>query len=187
MLWVPSADPGDFFGSATPPRLTGWESQYIQSALKKELWSGSKACKEMKNKKSDNASWQLATIGRTVVGSFFVLVLLSTPVAAENADRQAAQFFDSVMSPYCPGRTLSACPSDDARILRDEIRARLAAGAQPEEVEAELKRRFGDISGGPTGHKSGTIAYIGIALFFVLGSAVLIASLRGKADVKKAD
>ena len=105
-------------------------------------------------------------------------------VVADNIDRTAAQFFDTVMSPYCPGRTLSACPSDDARILRDEIRAKLAAGVSADEVQAQLKTRFGNISGEPDGAGASKMAYVGIIVFFVLGVFLLVLNVRGKGNVE---
>lgn len=53
-------------------------------------------------------------------------------------DRQAEAISRSIMSPFCPGRTVSACPN--AGPWRDEIRKWVAEG-----VDAiEIKRRLGE-------------------------------------------
>ncbi len=116
-------------------------------------------------------------------------VLLFTPlsVLGDEIDRRAAQFFDSVMSPYCPGRTLSACPSDDARVLRDEIRAKIANGIPEAELTMELKSRFGDLSGGPSEGAMNRLAYAGVMVFLFGGMLVLAISIKGKKNVKEAD
>ena len=48
-----------------------------------------------------------------------------------------------LMSPFCPGRTLAACPSPQADQLRQWILLQAAAGASQEEVEQMLFDRFG--------------------------------------------
>lgn len=49
-----------------------------------------------------------------------------------------------LMSPYCPGRTISACPSDQARKLEDHILAEARSGKTREQIETDLRARFGD-------------------------------------------
>ena len=55
---------------------------------------------------------------------------------------------NELMSPYCPGRTISACPSENARKLEDHILAEARSGKSREEIETQLVGRFGtDIIG----------------------------------------
>lgn len=54
------------------------------------------------------------------------------------------QLSNELMSPYCPGRTISACPSGQARKLEDHILAEARAGKTREQIEADLVSRFGD-------------------------------------------
>ena len=49
-----------------------------------------------------------------------------------------------LMSPFCPGRTLAACPSTEADQLRQWILLQAAAGQSREQLEADLLERFGD-------------------------------------------
>jgi len=72
-----------------------------------------------------------------------------------------------LMSPYCPGRTISSCPSKMARQLEDEILALAEQGKTREEIEAQLVERFGSDMIGyrpPPFLIGGTIVVAGIAL-----------------------
>jgi len=62
----------------------------------------------------------------------------------------AAAIARQTMSPFCPGRTLSDCPSEYAAEWRRDIRSLLAQGHTPAEVQDELERRAGaNLSGSP--------------------------------------
>ena len=75
--------------------------------------------------------------------------LLASPALAEQDDpeiaigRQAHELARDLMSPYCPGRTLEACPSPDALAVREEIRAALRAGEAPDSIRERIEARFG--------------------------------------------
>ena len=65
-----------------------------------------------------------------------------------------------LMSPYCPGRTLAECPSPNARVLREEIVARLRTGEPVSSVRRDLIHRFGDdIRGVTTASGLGAIVW----------------------------
>jgi len=51
---------------------------------------------------------------------------------------------NELMSPYCPGRTIAACPSPNARKLEDHILAEANAGKSREQIEQQLVGRFGE-------------------------------------------
>jgi cytochrome c-type biogenesis protein CcmH/NrfF len=110
--------------------------------------------------------------------SFLLLTVFTHSAFAEGSDRESAQFFDSVMSPYCPGMTLSACPSDDARVLRDEIRGQFAQGISKEQILVGLNKKFGNLSGGPSGGAMGGMTYLGILVFFVIGLGIIMLNIR---------
>ncbi|MBL4688679.1 MAG: cytochrome c-type biogenesis protein CcmH [Nannocystaceae bacterium] len=48
-----------------------------------------------------------------------------------------------LMSPYCPGRTIAACPSPNARKLEDHILAEAKTGKSRIEIEEQLVDKFG--------------------------------------------
>lgn len=75
-----------------------------------------------------------------------------------------------LMSPFCPGRTLAACPSPQADQLRQWILFQAAAGQTRGQIEESLFARFGDVmlSQPKTDTGWGVSAYvIPIAGFFV--------------------
>jgi len=68
----------------------------------------------------------------------------------EEVSREALKLFNTVMSPYCPGALLADCTSSKAAVLRDEIRAELARGRDPQEIVDELIVDYGQqILGAP--------------------------------------
>ena len=71
-----------------------------------------------------------------------LLAALAFP--AWSADSWGYQISHELMSPFCPGRTLAACPSTKADELRSWILLQEAAGASREEVEATLVGRYGE-------------------------------------------
>jgi cytochrome c-type biogenesis protein CcmH/NrfF len=81
----------------------------------------------------------------------------------------ATAMFDEIMSPYCPGRTLSACPSEDARKLRTDIEGWFQAGDSKEEVLRKLEGSFGkEITG------EGSSSALGAGALFLLIPAIII-------------
>ena len=64
--------------------------------------------------------------------------------------KRSTDLSSSIMSPFCPGRTLSACPSDQARAVRDEIIELIAQGNDESQVVSILQGKYGDeITGTP--------------------------------------
>ena len=75
-------------------------------------------------------------------------------ISADERDRQAEAISRSVMSPFCPGRTLSSCPNAapwraDIRqwvgegVPADEIRRRLAARVPTQDLTGVPQNRLG--------------------------------------------
>jgi cytochrome c-type biogenesis protein CcmH/NrfF len=85
---------------------------------------------------------------RIALAVFLLSTLLAAPArAADDPEveiaRSAHELARELMSPYCPGRTLEACPSPDALAVREEIRAALRAGEPPESIRSRIEARFG--------------------------------------------
>jgi len=86
-----------------------------------------------------------------------VLLAISLPALAQSELRhsqrlrqEATALSQSLMSPYCPGRLLSDCPSIGAFQLREEIQKRLDAGETSKAIVDDLAYRFGpEIRGVP--------------------------------------
>src|SRR5262245_28803458 len=63
--------------------------------------------------------------------------------AAGEPERVLSELSNELMSPYCPGRTIASCPSEQARKLEDQILAQAQAGRWREQIEESLVERFG--------------------------------------------
>ena len=84
-----------------------------------------------------------------------------------------------LMSPYCPGRTLAACTSDQAAELRQWILLQEAAGASQEEVMAVLEQRFGDvIRSSPEAEGWGLAAWLLPGAVLLVGALAVVGVLR---------
>ena len=91
-------------------------------------------------------------------------------------DTRANELYDEVMSPFCPGRTLSNCPSPQAAQLREQIKQRVAAGSTDEQIKDELYEAYGEVVlGAPRKEGFGLLAYI-LPAFFILAGAVVLVS-----------
>jgi len=91
---------------------------------------------------------------------------------AERVDREARKIFETVMSPYCPGRTIANCPSPDAADLQEAIRDALGEGQTPEQVKEDLFATFGDgIRSVPRASGFGLVAWV------IPGAAILLGAL----------
>ena len=89
------------------------------------------------------------------------------------------QLSREVMSPYCPGRALSDCPSPPAAELRQWIVDQEKAGVSRSEVEQELLRVFGDqLLQAPRAEGMGLVAYVIPAVAFAAGGALVVFFLR---------
>ena len=102
------------------------------------------------------------------------LFILSSFVAAQafasNLDKIAQEISDTSMSPFCPGRTISACPSGDAKNLRDKIKSWLEQGYSEQAVRNQLSMVYGkEVSGKPEFQGLGILAWIIPACFVLLG------------------
>jgi cytochrome c-type biogenesis protein CcmH len=98
---------------------------------------------------------------------------------SEQVNAQARELFNSLMSPYCPGSLLSACPSSQAAVLRDSVRARLQRGQSPDEVRQGLVAIYGnEILASPPFAGLGSVTWMGVALIFLGGFAAAVSWIR---------
>ncbi len=65
-------------------------------------------------------------------------------VSEAEADRRVAALAEELKSPFCPGKTLMTCTSNQAYTLRKEMHEMVLRGLSNDEVIAELKLRYGD-------------------------------------------
>jgi cytochrome c-type biogenesis protein CcmH/NrfF len=132
----------------------------------------------------------MRTKGSLAVILFFFLTLLAGAgsVRAETAEQMSQHTADWVMSPYCPGRTLSACPSEEARALRSEITTWYQAGESEEGVRQKLTARFGeDLLGAPQASGFGMLGWLA-PIIFVPIVGLLLAKVffqKGKGNLEQ--
>ena len=99
--------------------------------------------------------------------------------AAAAPEGWAYQLSHDLMSPFCPGRTLSACSSPQAESLRMWMIVQEASGRSREDVEAELFERYGDVlRPAPRATGFGLAAYVFPVIAFLGGGIVVAVFLR---------
>jgi cytochrome c-type biogenesis protein CcmH/NrfF len=121
-------------------------------------------------------------LGHLIRGSVLTLLILLGASPALAADEEAGWSYrmaGELMSPFCPGRALSDCPSPNAAEMRQWIVAQEEAGVPPEVVEEQLFEAWGDeLRQAPKAEGLGLLAY-GIPLVAgLLGAAVVVVFLR---------
>ncbi len=114
-----------------------------------------------------------------------VALVAHAGLSAVSAQQPAAQqqdaneLFNTLMSPFCPGRLLANCPSVEAELMRGDVRRQLAAGATTEAVVDSLYAIYGDrILGAPRVRGFGLLAWAVPVLALVAGASLLAVWLR---------
>jgi cytochrome c-type biogenesis protein CcmH len=109
----------------------------------------------------------------------------SSPVAASKG--WSAELEHQLMSPYCPGRSLTECPSPQATELRLWIQAQEKAGVPRADVEARLFQQFGEqLRQAPLVQGWGLWAYLVPGVALLAGGAVVAGFLRRQATAAAA-
>lgn len=112
----------------------------------------------------------------------------------DEIERQAEAISRSIMSPFCPGRTVSACPN--AGPWREDIRKWTAEGVDAEEIKRRLaervpehnlmgvpKNRLGWVL--PVGLGIGAIGILIFLLRYLVSPKAAAAAARGAAPAAK--
>jgi len=112
---------------------------------------------------------------------------MDTLVQARDETR-ALRIYSSLMSPFCPGLTVAACPSPGAEQMRQEVRRRLGAGEGEPAIVAALIATYGaEILGAPPAKRWGLALWIPPALALLLGGGALARWLRRRASPAEED
>jgi cytochrome c-type biogenesis protein CcmH/NrfF len=113
-------------------------------------------------------------ISRALVAAACLIVMLGPPVSAASPSALTERVAEKVMSPYCPGLTLAACPSEEARKLRGRIEAWARQGLGEERIMRRLENELGpEVRAVPSG-ADGFWAWALPAVFLGTGAAVLL-------------
>jgi hypothetical protein len=113
------------------------------------------------------------------------------PVTAE---QRAQSLTRSVMSPFCPGRTLDTCPSPRATEWRAQIRQWVSEGLSNDEIRRRLQQQAPDpkedLTGGPsTGvgmwfPVAAGLAFLGLLAYVLKRLSAARASTEPKSSTK---
>ncbi len=105
--------------------------------------------------------------------------LAVVPNAGADETPYSIELWNGLMSPYCPGRSLMDCPSEQATELRDWIAEQEQAGRSKQEVEDELYVQFGDvILQAPKAQGFGIAAYVFPLVALCVGGGIVWVFLR---------
>lgn len=108
-----------------------------------------------------------------------VALLAGPALAVDEPEGWSYQLWNELMSPYCPGRSLAACPSGQADTLRMWVLTQEAAGRTKADVEEELYERYGDvILAAPRAEGFGITAYAIPVAAFAAGGLLVAVFLR---------
>ena len=81
---------------------------------------------------------------RVVLSALLFAAVVACGTGPRTIEERARAIEGEVWSPYCPGRLLIDCTTDQARGLRAEIEHRLERGQSSEEVIGWIRRNHGD-------------------------------------------
>ena len=123
---------------------------------------------------------------KSILGALVLVVLFFGAVALADSEkltpaqeRDASEAISSVMSPFCPGRLLSDCPSSDAAALRDQIKAKIASGQSMEDITTFMINLYGNrILAAPRFEGVGRLAWLAPIAFVIAGLLLVLAWLR---------
>jgi len=124
-----------------------------------------------------------------LAGIFAALLFGASTATAEGEasavpEGWAYKITHDLMSPFCPGRTLSACTSPQADELRMWLIVQEASGRSREDVEAELFERYGDVlRPAPLAEGFGVTAYAFPVIAFLAGGVFVVVFLRRQTRV----
>lgn len=91
---------------------------------------------------------------------------------------QARKIEGQVWSPYCPGRLLIDCTTQQAGELRDEIGRRLQAGEGADEVLRWIRLNYGDEALAAPSSRNALLIWSFPAAVLLVGGAILATQLR---------
>ena len=133
---------------------------------------------------------EVTNIGRNTL---ILLVFLATQAALcaavtaqterspydEDVLREARRVYNQIMSPFCPGQTLANCGSGAAATLRSQIRDRIAAGENPDDIIDSLIEQYGvEVKAEPDKRGFASLVWLGPILLLLAGAVVIAVYVR---------
>ena len=124
---------------------------------------------------------------KTMIVVAALVLILPMVVFGQNADyerktindpeilKEARHIYNQIMSPWCPGKTLSVCTSSQAEALRLDIRKRLALGETADEIFISIVEELGpSVLAAPPNEGVGRLAWLTPFVGIVFGIIVII-------------
>ena len=103
---------------------------------------------------------------------------MSSPAQPTPEELQAEELTRDIAaempSPYCPGRSISSCPTEAARELEDDILQLAKQGNDREQIELVLVARFGEEKMGKA-HENEVLVGVIVGAVLALGVIVYMA------------
>jgi len=100
-------------------------------------------------------------------------------LTVEQLEELTQEMSETTMSPYCPGRTISSCPSIQARELRQQIYDWFRQGYSKRAVMNQLLAIYGEeVRGMPKSKGFGRMAWIAPGIFVLLGILFIVLYLK---------
>lgn len=124
-----------------------------------------------------------ASIIAIIILLTFSLLKVPSLVLAEkkvlDSQQVTQEISATVMSPFCPGRLLSDCPSGAAHDLKTKISTLLNSGQSKEQVEQFLLDTYGDqILAAPRFENFGVFAWIIPFVFLFFGAGLWVVWIK---------
>lgn len=126
------------------------------------------------------------TVGKMII--VFLLCLWTFNAQAQeiaplpaSQETTAQEIFHSLMSPYCPGKLLSDCPSGAATELKTKIKSEVASGKDKETIINDLFSQFGEetLRAEPAKKGWGLVGWVVPGIFAIIGLIIVASWLRG--------
>jgi cytochrome c-type biogenesis protein CcmH/NrfF len=89
--------------------------------------------------------------------------------------RRERALSSEIMSPFCPGRTMVSCTSDQARSWREVFKGYLANGVSEDEIKQQFRTQYGELT---RGTPSGALGWSIPIVVLLVGGATLAYALR---------
>lgn len=116
------------------------------------------------------AEMQDMNIIKALISTLFVLIFLPGACFADASDDAMHAIAGEFMSPFCPGRLISDCPSSAASELKAKILSDLQSGKTRAEIEDQLIAQYGEAAlAAPRFQGFGMASWLGPVVFLVLG------------------
>jgi len=112
-----------------------------------------------------------------LVGAAAMMGLAGARGPDPDAIPTSAEAQDRIMSPFCPGLTVSECPSRESASLRRTVNAMVASGRTNREIDAWVVANYGEAA---LGRPRSLIAWIVPAAAVLGGLAIVLGRLTGR-------